>query len=396
MPAGSPEARAAFREGALLDAAREATGLYDFGDESFREPLRVLLRSLREEAPLSPAGVRAFLDRIQESLVTRLRVEDWIRRHPEILEEEIGDPLVVVGLTRTGSTRMQRLLASDPRHHAALWWELRRPAPLAEPRPGEPDPRIPLAVAEVEAILEADPGQAAIHPWDARAPDEEILLLEHSFLSHVPEAFAHLPSYRAWLDEQDWTPAYRYLERLLRFLQWQKRGRGELRERWVLKSPGHLGYLETLFRVFPGARVVHTHRDPLESIPSAASMNRSLWRAHCDRVDDREVGRQWKERMAWALARYLEARRGIPEERFADVWYRDALQDPLGEVEAAYRRFGLDLPPEARSAMERWLASNPREDRPPHEYTLEEFGFTREELEADFSAYRERFVLPHL
>jgi hypothetical protein len=274
MSAGSSENRAlnraAFVDADLLREAQERTGLSDFGEDGFREPLGVLLESLREEAPLNEIGRPTMRGRVLESLETRLKTQDWITRHPEILEEEIKEPIVVVGLMRTGTTMLQRILASDPRHYAAMWWETRFPAPLPDTDWTRPDPRIPPAEAEVAAILEADPRQAAIHPWDAQAPDEEIMLLEHSFYSHVPEAYTDLPTYRSWLTEQDWTPAYRYLYKLIQFLQWQKKQRGEIKERWVLKTPGHLGYIDTVFDVFEGARVIQTHRDPLETVPSAA------------------------------------------------------------------------------------------------------------------------------
>jgi len=388
--------RAAFDEAALLAEARASTGLHDFGDERFRVPLRALLASLREEAPLNAVGIAMLRGRILESLMTRLRTEDWIRRYPEIEREEIAAPIVVVGQTRTGTTMLQRLLASDPRHHGPLWWEVRFPAPLPGTRWDEPDPRIPIAEAEVAGVLAADPEQASIHPWDAQAPDEEIMLLEHSFLSHVPEAFTNVPSYRAWIDDQDWTPAYATLRRFLQFLQWQKRQRGVLRERWVLKTPGHLGYLDTLLRVFPGALVVQTHRDPVQTIPSAASLNRSLWRLSSDAVDDRELARQWQQRMAWAVRRCLASRERIPERQIADVWFLDALAKPLEVVAQIYGRFGIPLTAEARAAFETWLANNRRDKRPPHEYTLAEFGLTESEIRADFGDYRRRFIEPRL
>jgi len=388
--------RAAFDEAALLAEARASTGLHDFGDEGFRVPLRALLASLREEAPLNAVGIAMLRGRILESLMTRLRTEDWIRRYPEIEREEIAAPIVVVGQTRTGTTMLQRLLASDPRHHGPLWWEVRFPAPLPGTRWDEPDPRISIAEAEVAGILAADPEQASIHPWDAQAPDEEIMLLEHSFLSHVPEAFTNVPSYRAWIDDQDWTPAYVTLRRFLQFLQWQKRQRGVLRERWVLKTPGHLGYLDTLLRVFPGALIVQTHRDPLQTIPSAASLNRSLWRLSSDAVDDRELARQWQQRMAWAVRRCLASRERIPERQIADVWFLDALARPLEVVAQIYGRFGIPLTAEARAAFETWLANNRRDKRPPHEYTLAEFGLTEAEIRADFADYCRRFIEPRL
>ncbi len=388
--------RAAFDEAALLAEAERRTGLSDYGGEAFRQPLRVLLASLREEAPLNATGIAMLRGRTLESLMTRLRTEDWIRRNPEILREQITAPFVVVGQTRTGTTMLQRLLASDPRHHGPLWWEVRFPAPLPGTRWDAPDPRIPIAEAEVAAILAADPEQAAIHPWDALAPDEEIMLLEHSFLSHVPEAFTNLPTYRAWLDTQDWTPAYATLKRFLQFLQWQKRKRGALRERWVLKTPGHLGYLDTLLAVFPGALIVQTHRDPLQTLPSAASLNASLWGLSSDAVDAREAGRQWQERMAWAVTRSLASREHIPANQIADVWFLDALSDPLGVVERIYTRFGIELTDAARAALTAWLSNNRRDKRPAHEYTLEQFGLNAAEIERDFAEYRARFITPRL
>jgi hypothetical protein len=393
---GRAAARAAFDEAALLAAARANTGLREFGDEGFRTPLRVLLASLREEAPLNAVGIAMLRGRILESLMTRLRTEDWIARHPEIERERIVAPIVIVGQTRTGTTMLQRLLASDPRHHGPLWWEVRFPAPLPGTRWDAPDPRVPIAEAEVAGVLAADPEQASIHPWDAQAPDEEIMLLEHSFLSHVPEAFTNVPSYRAWIDEQDWTPAYTTLRRFLQFLQWQKRQRGALRERWVLKTPGHLGYLDTLLRVFPGALIVQTHRDPVQTIPSAASLNRSLWRLSSDAVDDRELARQWSQRMAWAVRRCLASREHIPERQLADVWFLDALAKPLEVVAQIYARFDIAFSAEARLALETWLASNRRDKRPPHEYTLAEFGLSEAEICADFAEYRRRFIEPRL
>jgi hypothetical protein len=396
MPRGTAENRAAFDDDTLLREAQANTGLSDYGTDPFREPLSILLRSLREEAPLSELGRTMLRARVVESLETRLQTEDWVARHPEILEEEVEAPLVVVGQARTGSTMLQRVLGSDPRHHAGLWWEVRFPAPFPGTRWEEPDPRIPRAEAEVAAILQADPGQAAIHPWDAQAPDEEIMLLEHTFLSFVPEAFADVPSYRAWITEQDWTPAYVYLHKFVQFLQWQKRQRGEVCERWVLKAPNHLGFIDTLFEVFQGARIVWTHRDPIETIPSAASMNHHLWEIYCDEADPHEAGRQWKERMAWTTQRCLESRSRLPEDCFADIWFRDALTRPIEEIERVYEIFGIEMTPEARAAMEGWVRNNPRNKRPAHQYTLEDFGFTEEEIFRDFADYRERFILPHL
>jgi hypothetical protein len=392
--AGSGEPGAALDEGGILAEARARAGLEDFGDESFRAGLSRLLASLEREARLSPAGRAAQRERAIGLLVNRLRAQQHFARHPEILEQRIEAPLFVVGLARTGTTLLHRLLASDPGLSAVLWWECRSPAPFPGARPGEPDPRIADAESQVKLILETAPVLASIHPWDARGPDEEILLMEHSFWSHVPESGANVPSYRAWVDASDPRPAYAYLKRLLQFLQWQKRRAGRAGERSVLKSPCHLAAIEVLFETFPDARVVQTHRDPLETIPSVASMYRALWSLASDEVDPREVGRQCADRYGRALRHCLDHRARRGDGRFLDVWYEDVLRDPLAEVRRIHAFLGRALGPAAERAMRAWLAANPREGRGAHAYSAAEFGLTRAGLERDFASYRERFILP--
>lgn len=385
-----------FDEDALLADARQRTGLREFGDEAFRTPLRALLAALAE-APLNGIGTMALRSSIRRSLTQRLLAEDWFRQHPEITDERIVAPIVVVGMMRSGTTLLQRLLACDPRLYSALGWEVGEPAP----RPGTdwnaPDPRIADGEAVTSQMREFAPELYAIHPSDALLPEEEIVFLADAFLSHVPEASCNLPGYRDWLDAQDFTPAYEYLRRMLQLLQWQKRRRGDERERWVLKTPAHLGYLDTLFSLFPDAHVVQMHRSPLETIPSGASLNCTLWRIHSDDVDPTEVGRQWLERMQWATRRGLLARDRMPDAatRFTDVWYRDAVSEPLVQLKRIYRSIGLEFAPEARAAMERWLEAQAQQRRPAHRYTAAQFGLDEATIHAAFADYIERFVDPY-
>jgi hypothetical protein len=381
-----------FDEAALLAEARRTSGATDFGDEGFRTPLRVLLASLAD-APLNAVGRTVLRASIRRSLTQRLLAERCFTEHPEIADERIQRPLVVVGMMRSGTTLIQRLLARDPRFLCALGWEIAEPVPRPGWSPDAPDPRIAEGQARSRQMREFAPELHAIHPTDALEADEEIVFLADAFLSHVPEASCHVPAYRSWLDSQDFTPAYRYLRRMLQLLQWQKRGRGERAERWVLKTPAHLGYLDTLFSTFPDAHVIHMHRNPLETVPSGASLNFTLWKMYADEIDPKEVGRQWLERMAWATRRGMAARNAMPDadERFTDLGYASTVSDPLAQVERIYASTGAELEPRARSAMESWLATDARKRRPRHRYTAESFGLTPTMIREAFAEYLDRF-----
>jgi hypothetical protein len=372
----------------LIAEARARTGLRELGDGSFREPLERLLDSMEREGQLHEIGRATQRERVVGLLVNRLRVEDAYARNPEIEQEVIREPLFIVGLARTGTTLLHRTLAADPRWLSLLWWESRHPAPL-ERKPGEPDPRIRAAEEEVRLITEAAPELVAAHPLDAHAPDEEIMLLEHSFFSTNSEAYVDVPSFSRWLDAQDQTPGYLYLLRLLRLVQWQKRARGEPGTRWVLKSPHHLGFMDLLFAVFPDAQIVQTHRDPVETIPSFASLVHTIRTTGSDAVDAHAVGAQWCDRMRRGLEACMDHRQAcsVPE-RFFDVSYERLAENPMREIAALYEFAGLVLTDAAAARMREWAVENARDRRPLHRYTLEQFGFSEAGLARDFARYR--------
>ncbi len=380
---------------AILAEARAIAGSSDFGDEAFREPFERLLTALESEADLNAVGRGMQHARIVGLLASRLRAESYIARYPEILEERIAEPIVIVGLPRTGTTMLQRMIASDPENYCLYWWESRAPAPLSPsdhaPDPGIRDSRIADAEAEVAAMLESAPELMAMHPLEAEGPDEEIMLLEHSFFSTNPEAFVNVPQFGAWQDAQDQRSAYLYLERLLKFLQWQKKRRGEFASRWVLKTPHHLGFMDLLFEVFPDARVIATHRDPVQTIPSLASLIQAIRAMGSDHADPRTTGRQWSDRMSHAMRRCMEVRQKY-EERFIDIFFADVLKDPLEQIRRIYAFAGWELTDGAVRAMEQWAVDNARDKREAHQYTLEEFGLDRAGIHRDFAAYRERFL----
>jgi hypothetical protein len=379
-----------FAPEALLREAVEKTGLSDFGEPSFREGLDVFCRALENEAQLSDFGRGLLHQKVIELLTNRLGIEEWYRRHPEIEDENIGAPLVIVGLPRTGTTLLQRLLSQDPQFYSMPWWESRYPVPF----PGEdlkaPTQRIEQARAEVKVMVEAMPKLMTIHPMDADQADEEVMLMEHSFIAAM-NTYACIPSYMAWLSQTDERPAYAYLERMLKFLQWQKRQRGITAQRWVLKAPHHLLRMHILLEIFPGARVVQTHRDPVDTIPSIASFLDTLWRIYSNDVDPTAAGREWSELMARAFRHTMKVREQQPQ-AFFDVRFLDTVKRPLEVAREIYAWAGFTLAPETEAAMQRWLDDNCRASRAAHEYDSEAFGLDPEQLRKDFAEYRARYV----
>ena len=376
----------------LNEASRRADGLSDFGDERFRAPAQVLLDAMNREGGLSAAGRQIWHSRLVELLRNRLLMEQFFKLHPEIEDEEIGGPIVIVGLPRTGTTLLQRILGCDPRFHSMFYWETRFPAPLTEPGAPGPDPRIALAEAETQAMIAANPALLSIHPLDAREADEEGMLLEHSFQSFF-DCYADIPSYTEWMWSHDQQPAYEHLQRMLRFIQWQKRLRGEAGRDWVLKTPHHLRQIDVLFKVFPNARVIQTHRDPLQTIPSIASFIYNLWKIHMSQPDPLRAGRQWSAIWAHGIAHSMAVRDAMPAGRFLDVWFSDTLSKPLEVVRSIYDYLNISFPADTRERMQAYLEAHSREKRPVHEYGLEHYGLSEEQIKADFATYRERYIL---
>lgn len=383
----------AFDEERLLASAVRAAGADDFGTEPFREPLRVLLGSLRE-APLNDLGSFIVRGTLLRSLIQRLRAERWFAEHPEILQEVVLPPIVVVGMMRSGTTLLQRVLASDPRLDCAYGWEVGEPAPRFGWDPTAIDPRIADAEAREEQTRTFAAELFAIHPTYVHEAEEEIVFLSDAFLSHIPEASCDVPHYRSWLDEQEVAPAYRWLRRMLQLLQWQRRQRGEPIRPFVLKTPDHLGYLDVLLAEFPDAHLVHAHRDPVAVITSGASLNATLWRTHCgDDIDPHEVGRQWIERMGWSCDRAMAARGSIPAAQVTDIAFTDAVADPIATAETVLAAVGLEATDESTASMRDWLRQDrKRESLPVHRYAPADFGLTEAQILERFREYRQRHL----
>jgi len=373
----------------LIATARRKSGLTRFDDESFREPLGRLVDSIEREAALTPTGRLITRSRILGVLQNRLRAQALFERHPEILDEPVPAPVFVVGLQRTGTTMLQRLLAADPGLRALASWEALNPAPMTRRPWHRRDPRIDRAVLAERGLRYLAPDFFAIHPVEAEAPEEEVILLDYSFLSTVAEATLHVPSFATWLEAQDQTPAYAYLKKMLGLLQWQSR-----RERWILKTPHHLEWLDTLLAVFPDARIIQTHRDPVKTLASFCSMIAHGRGVFSDRLDPHEVGAHWWRKTQRQVDRAMTARDHAPASAFLDVSYYDLMVDPMSQVARIYDFIGRPFDDKVRAAMDAARRSNRQHKHGEHRYRLEDFGLDRAKVEAGFAAYRQRHGIP--
>ncbi|MCZ6463578.1 MAG: sulfotransferase [Proteobacteria bacterium] len=384
-----------FRESSLVAAARRSTGLHFFDDDLFREPLRRLADALEREADLHPLGrliARQGLLRVYRSRLLRAALVDL---HPEIEATPVEAPVFIVGLQRTGTTVLHRLLSLEPALRPLISWEALSPAPdpaaPVETRAGARDSRMRLAELAEKSLRYIAPDFFAIHPVEAHSPEEDVLLLDLCGFGTTAEASQHVPSFSRWLESMDHRPAYRDFRSWIQLLLWQRPGR------WLGKTPHHLEHLDALLDVFPDARIIQTHRDPLRVVPSFCSMICHARGVFSDRVDPHEVGRHWGNKQIRMVERAMALRDGdgARGESFIDVHYRDLVTDPLKQVRQIYDFLGLALSSETEAQMQGWIDANPRNRLGHHRYRVEDFGLVPGEIDERLAGYRARFDIPH-
>jgi hypothetical protein len=378
-------------EAGLLAAARRRTGLSDFGDPDFRAPLRVLLSAFEREADLTPVGRGIARSLVLQLRATRLRAEALVRAHPEILDEEVREPIVILGLPRTGTTHLHNLMSQDPAMRSLPYWESLEPIPSgSDPRrPGEPDPRLRRCAQGLRFVHWVMPLFPLMHEMEPEARHEEIQLLAAAFSTMLFEASYFVPSYRDWYRASDQTSAYAYLRRMLQILQWLRGPR-----RWLLKSPQHLEQLGPLLHVFPDVRIVQTHRDPVRVTASMCTMAAYGLRMSRARIDVRAVGRYWSDRIESMLRACVADRARVPARQITDVRFHELLADDLATVERVYRFLGEPLTPPARAAMQAYRDSHARGRLGAIDYRLEDFGLAVSERRRALRFYHERFGVP--
>lgn len=354
----------------LLAHAQASTGLTDFGDELWREPFTVLLQSLQEEAQLTLMGRLMARSDIILWLSSRLQVIDTLKQHPEILQQELVAPMVIVGLPRSGTSILFELLSQDPEVGVPQMWEALLPCPPPVAATYTSDPRIERADRLFTQWNRVAPEFASMHEMRGDIPAECGLLMAGTFISDHIQSLHQTPSYSAWCAQADYEPVYRYHRDVLKILQWKNP-----RQRWLLKAPEHQVHLQTLLGVYPDARIVQTHRDPLKCMASTTSLMGTLYAMRSDQPFNAEMFEHMimGEATAQRLEAVIDQREAgvVPAANIADSRYQDLMQDPMACIEGIYQHFGMSLSAAARERMLQYLASKPKGKFGQHQYQVD-------------------------
>jgi Sulfotransferase family len=382
-----------FTAEALSARATAETSLSNFGDDDFRPGLDHFIAACRDDGFVPPAGLIPIGDAIVRILVNRLRFEDALTIHPEILDEQIVAPLFIVGAGRVGSTKLHRLLANATEVQSTPLWQVMNPVPIAPTQSGREDPRIALTRAFCDQVRRNQPQlYAAIEPA-AEEPDEDPYMFDMSFMQLMFLATANVPSYIRWIYQQDWRRPVAYHKKLLQYLQWQN---GTAGKPMLLKGPSHTPHMDALLAMFPDAKFVQIHRDPLTCI---ASMAKVVWMLHqlqpvphLDTIADSAEMQQFV--MKQFIVESLRIRDADPAFPIADFYYEDVRDDATGLARRIFDFWGQALSEESVDRMTAWETANSQHKLGRFEYTVAEAGIDVAAYRADFAPYLRRFFPP--
>ena len=376
----------------LVASAHAATGLDDFGADTWREGLERLADSLENEARLSELGEQIAAGELGDYLSTRLGIVEWRKQHSEIADVDIVPPIVIVGQARTGTTILHDLLAQDRANRVPLTWETDRPLPPPETATFDTDPRIAASQELLEGVELVIPGFQAMHPMGALLPQECVRMTGGDFRSMIFPTQYRVPSYARWLiDDADMASAYRYHRIFLQHLQSRHPA-----PRWVLKSPGHLWCLGALLDEYPNALLVQTHRDPLRIVASLTSLMSVLRRLGSDDISQPDIAAEFAGYLVTGLDRSVAAREDgtVPPDRVVDVQFRSFMEDPFTTIREIYDRLGLELSKESEQRMRAFLADNTVEKHGGHHYTWADTELDMAEWREHTRRYQEYFDVP--
>lgn len=372
----------------IIGKAEAATGLKGIDEAHVLDALTVLVNASNEEGKLSVAGEQRWQGMLVNQLANYMKITDYLRQHPELLERPVENPMFVFGLPRTGTTLTINLLSADPGRRCFLRWESLNPVPPAKKGELHADARCKAEQERLEALVKLAPHIAAAHYEDADSPSECQFNMACTFTAQLFDSNLHIPSYRKWFFNTDYVPTFRFHKQFLQLLQENNGGR------WTLKNPWHPLFLDAIHEVYPDAQLVMTHRDPVEVVGSACSLLRLVRPAYSDEVDLRDIADLILETFDLMIARQNAFREQHGDQIIFDIQYSEQLRDPIAQMKKLYARFDTPFTGEVETAMNHKLAANPKDRFGKHVYSLEEFGLTAGAIRERYRDYCERFDIP--
>lgn len=374
----------------LRAAAVKQTGLDDFGEDTIREPLEVLTNSAENDANLTGFGRIVFRQLVISSLVERLRVLDWAKQHPEVRDEKIEKPWIILGLPRTGTTLLSFLLGFDPMVRPLVQWEASHPVPPPDLASHLEDPRIAEVAKQFGQLEDLNPPLRAMHPFGATLATECVTLFQFDLRALSFETQGLLSGYGDWLAKTDMRSTYAIHKLSLQILQSRLPT-----ESWALKTPNHLWCLDEVRAFYPDARLIWTHRDPTKVVTSVASLNTSMHKANCRDVDPVKVGSAWNDKLYRGISRGME----FDDKQGGARWcshllYRELMDDPIAAVRRIYAEFDTELHPLHVRRMETWMNMRGQSAFGRHGYDPKDFGLDNESIRARYADYISRYDIP--
>ena len=369
---------------ALIEQAMKKTGLDRFDSNSWREGLDVLIADYNKNDHPEPL-IQRMSGNLVQMLADRLSTTDYLAKRPELLDRSVARPLFVFGMPRTGTTLLSNLLACDPARRSALTWEIEEPVPPPTTATLKTDPRAIAKLAAEKAMLAAHPDMGKYYRNSAAYPNECMFFMMHDFKGLAYESRGKLPAYRDWLLSTDMTSTYQYHKRFLQLLQADAPGH------WNLKMPSHALWLETLLKIYPDAQLVWAHRDPFTATSSFCSILSMAHRGYTGKIDHEWLGEDCSYQAVLHLDRIMDTREKLGHDRIVDLHYADVTRDPMGAIRKLYADLGDTLSAEAEAAMLAWLAENPQGKFGKHEYALDQYGLSVENLTPRFERYLSQY-----